>query len=90
MSSIPTVLISYVCLFCYLAKILLATDNLFRFHFSQRGNPLGGLFYSTAWSGSNDTYQQVIEWHKYVLHVAVVFNVSLSNHLASWVATSSA
>lgn len=33
MSSIPTVLISYVCLFCYLAKILLATDNLFRFHF---------------------------------------------------------
>jgi len=31
-----------------------------------RGNPLGGLFYSTAWSGNNDTYTQVIEWHNFM------------------------
>jgi len=32
-----------------------------------RGNPLGGLVYSTAWSGgSNTTYQQVIEWHNFM------------------------
>ena len=30
-----------------------------------RGNPLGGLVYSNAWSGENLTdYQQVIEWHE--------------------------
>jgi hypothetical protein len=29
-----------------------------------RGNPLGGLVYSTAWGGSNDSFTQVIEWHK--------------------------
>ena len=29
------------------------------------GNPLGGLVYSTAWSGSNATdYRQVIQWHE--------------------------
>ena len=33
-----------------------------------RGNPMGGLVYSTAWSDSNDSYTQVIEWHKYVPH----------------------
>ncbi|KAF9009824.1 hypothetical protein BDZ89DRAFT_1095114 [Hymenopellis radicata] len=31
-----------------------------------RGNPLGGLMYSTAWSGNNDTYQQVFEWHQFI------------------------
>jgi len=31
-----------------------------------RGNPLGGLVYSNAWSGDNNTYQQVIEWHDFV------------------------
>jgi len=31
-----------------------------------RGNPLGGLVYTNAWSGSNDTYTQVIEWHDFV------------------------
>ncbi|KAJ6590587.1 hypothetical protein DFH09DRAFT_976011, partial [Mycena vulgaris] len=31
-----------------------------------RGNPLGGLVYSTAWSGSNDSYTQVIEWHNFM------------------------
>jgi len=31
-----------------------------------RGNPLGGLFYSTAFSGNNDTYQQVIEWTNFM------------------------
>lgn len=29
-----------------------------------RGNPLGGLVYSNAWSNNNNTFQQVIEWHK--------------------------
>jgi hypothetical protein len=31
-----------------------------------RGNPLGGLFYSTAWSGGGSNYQQVIEWHNFM------------------------
>ncbi|KAJ7136034.1 manno protein [Mycena epipterygia] len=31
-----------------------------------RGNPLGGLVYSTAWSGNNDSYTQVIEWHNFM------------------------
>jgi hypothetical protein len=31
---------------------------------SKRGNPLGGLMYSNAFSGGN-TIQQVIEWTKY-------------------------
>ena len=33
----------------------------------KRGNPLGGLVYSNAFpsnNGNNDSYQQVIEWHK--------------------------
>lgn len=30
-----------------------------------RGNPMGGLLYSNAWSnGDNSSYTQVIEWHK--------------------------
>jgi len=29
-----------------------------------RGNPLGGLVFSTAWS--NSSYQQVIEWHNFM------------------------
>ncbi|KAG6812664.1 hypothetical protein H0H92_001422 [Tricholoma furcatifolium] len=32
----------------------------------QRGNPMGGLMYSTAWSADNDTYTQVIEWHNFM------------------------
>ncbi|KAF5374485.1 hypothetical protein D9615_009046 [Tricholomella constricta] len=32
-----------------------------------RGNPLGGLLYSNAWSGSdNNRYNQVIEWHNFI------------------------
>ena len=31
-----------------------------------RGNPLGGLFYSTAWSNDNNTYEQVIEWNNFM------------------------
>ncbi|KAF7423047.1 hypothetical protein PC9H_011211 [Pleurotus ostreatus] len=31
-----------------------------------RGNPLGGLMYSNAWSGNNNTFQQVIEWHNFM------------------------
>jgi hypothetical protein len=31
-----------------------------------RGNPLGGLVYSTAWSGGNGNYEQVIEWHNFM------------------------
>ncbi|KAJ6631151.1 hypothetical protein B0H10DRAFT_1981107 [Mycena sp. CBHHK59/15] len=31
-----------------------------------RGNPLGGLVYSTAWSKDNNTYDQVIEWHNFM------------------------
>jgi hypothetical protein len=31
-----------------------------------RGNPLGGLVYSTAFSSDNTTYEQVIEWHNFM------------------------
>jgi hypothetical protein len=31
-----------------------------------RGNPLGGLVYSTAWSNNNNTYEQVIEWNNFM------------------------
>lgn len=31
-----------------------------------RGNPLGGLMYSNAFSDSNDTYQQIIEWTNFM------------------------
>jgi len=31
-----------------------------------RGNPLGGLMYSTAFSGSPTTFDQVIEWHNFM------------------------
>jgi len=31
-----------------------------------RGNPLGGLFYSTAWSSDKTTYEQVIEWNNFM------------------------
>jgi len=31
-----------------------------------RGNPLGGLMYSTAWSTDNKTYEQVIEWNNFM------------------------
>ncbi|KAG5651405.1 hypothetical protein H0H81_008763 [Sphagnurus paluster] len=32
-----------------------------------RGNPLGGLVYSNAWSGGNaNQYTQVIEWHNFI------------------------
>ncbi|KAF7437588.1 hypothetical protein PC9H_004430 [Pleurotus ostreatus] len=31
-----------------------------------RGNPLGGLVYSTAWSGNNNSFTQVIEWHNFM------------------------
>ena len=31
-----------------------------------RGNPLGGIMYSNAWSGGGENYQQVIEWSYFV------------------------
>jgi len=31
-----------------------------------RGNPLGGLLYSNAFSGSPTTFDQVIEWHNFM------------------------
>ncbi|KAJ8694145.1 hypothetical protein PTI98_009079 [Pleurotus ostreatus] len=40
-----------------------------------RGNPLGGLVYSTAWSGKNDTFTQVIEWHNFMGGDAFCFKV---------------
>ncbi|KAF8316440.1 hypothetical protein DL93DRAFT_781354 [Clavulina sp. PMI_390] len=54
----------------------------------ERGNPLGGLVYTNAFpsnNGNNNTFQQVIEWHKYVFIMSwhVLFN------LAHWYVTSS-
>ncbi|TRM70237.1 hypothetical protein BD626DRAFT_391411 [Schizophyllum amplum] len=40
-----------------------------------RGNPMGGLVYSTAWSDSNDSYTQVIEWHNFMGGNAFCFKV---------------
>jgi len=31
-----------------------------------RGNPLGGLFYSTSFSGGGTNYEQVIEWNNFM------------------------
>lgn len=31
-----------------------------------RGNPLGGLVYSTNFGGNNESYSQVIEWHNFM------------------------
>jgi len=31
-----------------------------------RGNPMGGLMYSNAFSGSANNFQQVIEWHNFM------------------------
>lgn len=31
-----------------------------------RGNPLGGLMYSNAWSGGGENYEQVIEWNLFI------------------------
>jgi hypothetical protein len=31
-----------------------------------RGNPMGGLMYSNAFSGSQDSYTQMIEWHNFM------------------------
>ncbi|KAG6897268.1 hypothetical protein C0992_002920 [Termitomyces sp. T32_za158] len=32
-----------------------------------RGNPMGGIMFSNAWSkGNNNAYQQVIEWHNFM------------------------
>ncbi|KAG6844648.1 hypothetical protein H0H87_005099 [Tephrocybe sp. NHM501043] len=31
-----------------------------------RGNPMGGLIYSNAWSSSPDAFTQVIEWHNFM------------------------
>lgn len=38
--------------------------NTFQLPFIQRGNPMGGIMYSTNFTGS---YTQVIEWTKFVL-----------------------
>jgi hypothetical protein len=49
----------------------------------RRGNPLGGLIFSNAFAsngGNNNTYQQVIEWHKYVDLVArQLYDIDKSN-----------
>jgi len=31
-----------------------------------RGNPLGGLVFTNAWTGGGDQYSQVIEWHNFM------------------------
>jgi len=31
-----------------------------------RGNPLGGLVYTNAWSGDANTYGQAFEWHNFI------------------------
>ncbi|PAV16321.1 macrofage activating glyco [Pyrrhoderma noxium] len=31
-----------------------------------RGNPLGGIVFSNAWSGDNNTYVQAVEWHNFM------------------------
>jgi len=54
----------------------------------QRGNPMGGLFYSNAFGGNG--YTQVIEWHKYVHgHPIPPCFLELISSPASWVATPS-
>ncbi|KAF7437207.1 hypothetical protein PC9H_004043 [Pleurotus ostreatus] len=40
-----------------------------------RGNPLGGLVYSNAWSKNPDMYEQVIEWHNFMGGNAFCFKV---------------
>jgi hypothetical protein len=40
-----------------------------------RGNPLGGLVYSTAWSSDPTQYEQVIEWHNFMGGNAFCFKV---------------
>lgn len=45
-----------------------------------RGNPLGGVMFSTAWTGA---YVQVIEWTKYVFS-EVFISHPLKTILASW------
>lgn len=46
-----------------------------------RGNPLGGLVYSTAWGNDNTTFEQVIEWTKYV---SLSLDLNRSNHRHSF------
>jgi hypothetical protein len=46
-----------------------------------RGNPLGGLVYSNGFpsnGGKNDSFQQVIEWHKWVLYLIALFQSILT------------
>jgi len=31
-----------------------------------RGNPMGGIVFSNAWGGSNDSFIQAIEWHNFM------------------------
>lgn len=41
-----------------------------------RGNPLGGLVFSNAWSsGNNDSFTQVVEWHNFMGGNAFCFKV---------------
>ncbi|KAL1715331.1 hypothetical protein EV715DRAFT_256395 [Schizophyllum commune] len=40
-----------------------------------RGNPMGGLVYSTAFSSSGDEYTQMIEWHNFMGGNAFCFKV---------------
>lgn len=56
-------------------------------HCFQRGNPLGGLIFSNAFAsnnGNNNTYQQVIEWHKYVPQLEIDHRLSNQYLTASW------
>ncbi|KAI4524472.1 hypothetical protein K525DRAFT_235622 [Schizophyllum commune Loenen D] len=40
-----------------------------------RGNPMGGLVYSTAFSSDNNAYTQMIEWHNFMGGNAFCFKV---------------
>lgn len=52
---------------------ILCAVHVLTVRYSQRGNPLGGLVYSNAFpsnGGNNNSYQQVMEWHKWVYSIA--------------------
>ncbi|KAG7451468.1 uncharacterized protein BT62DRAFT_916469 [Guyanagaster necrorhizus] len=40
-----------------------------------RGNPMGGLMYTTGWSSDNSTYTQAIEWHNFMGGNAFCFKI---------------
>lgn len=58
-----------------------------------RGNPLGGLMYSNGFpsnGGNNNSYQQVIEWHKFVFFYPFILAwIHLTYLSASWATVNS-